>query len=68
MRHQEAVELLAGVIGTGELPAALVALMICTCQRWDRVTARLITEIEHSDCSTPPISMSSPRRFSPMSM
>ena len=49
MLHQEAVELLAGVIGTGELPGAFVALMICTCQRWDRVTARLITEIEHSE-------------------
>jgi hypothetical protein len=48
-RHQEAVELLAGVSSTSELPAAFVALMICTCQRWDRVTARLITEIEHSE-------------------
>ncbi len=48
-RHQEAVELLAGVSGTGELPPAFVALMICTCRRWDRVTARLITALEHSE-------------------
>jgi hypothetical protein len=48
-RHHEAVELLAGVSGTGEMPPVFVALMICTCQRWDRVTARLITALEHSE-------------------
>ncbi len=48
-RHQEAVKLLANVSGTSELPPAFVALMICTCQRWDRVTARLIAAIEHSE-------------------
>jgi len=48
-RHREAVELLAGVSGTSELPPAFVALMICTCQRWDPVTARLITALEHSE-------------------
>ena len=48
-RHHEAVELLAGVSGTSELPPAFVALVICTCQRWDRVTARLITALEHSE-------------------
>lgn len=47
-RHQEAVELLASVSGTGELPAAFVALLVCTCSRWDRVTARLITALEQS--------------------
>ncbi len=47
-RHQEAVELLASVSATGELPTAFVALMVCTCQRWDRVTARLITAVEQS--------------------
>jgi hypothetical protein len=47
-RHHEAVELLAGVSGTSEQPPAFVALMICTCRRWDRVTARLITALEHS--------------------
>lgn len=47
-RHQEAVELLASVSGTGELAPAFVALMVCTCQRWDRVTARLIAAVEQS--------------------
>lgn len=44
----EAVELLAKVHGTSELPASFVALMVCTCRRWDRVTARLIAAIEDS--------------------
>jgi hypothetical protein len=44
--HIEAVELLAKVHGTGELPASFVALMVCTCRRWDRVTARLIAAVE----------------------
>lgn len=47
-RHGEAVELLASVRGTGELPTSFVALMLCTCRRWDRVTSRLITAIENS--------------------
>jgi len=47
-RHQEAVELLSSLSGTGELPPAFVALMVCTCQRWDRVTARLIAAVEQS--------------------
>lgn len=47
-RHTEAVDLLAKVYGTGELPASFVALMLCTCRRWDRVTARLIAGIEAS--------------------
>ncbi len=47
-RHQEAVELLASVSGTSELPATFVALMVCTCQRWDRVTGRLIAAVEES--------------------
>lgn len=47
-RHGEAVELLASVRGTGELPTSIVALMLCTCRRWDRVTSRLITAIENS--------------------
>jgi hypothetical protein len=46
--HVEAIELLGGVNGTGELPGSFVALMLCTCQRWDRVTARLIAAIEDS--------------------
>jgi hypothetical protein len=44
----EAVELLGTVHGTGELPASFVALMLCTCRRWERVTARLIAAIEES--------------------
>lgn len=47
-RHQEAVELLASVSGTSGLPPAFVALMVCTCWRWDRVTARLIIAVEQS--------------------
>lgn len=45
-RHIEAVELLQRVNGTSELARSFVALMICTCRRWDRVTARLIAAIE----------------------
>ena len=34
--------------GTGELPASFVAMMLCTCRRWDRVTSRLIAAIADS--------------------
>jgi hypothetical protein len=44
----EAVELFAKVHGTSELPASFVALMVCTCRRWDRVTTRLIAAVEDS--------------------
>lgn len=47
-RHMEAVELLGKIHGTGELPAAFVALLLCSCRRWDRVTTRLIAAIEAS--------------------
>jgi len=47
-RHLEAIELLSKVDRTGDLPAAFVAMMICTCRRWDRVTSRLIAAIEDS--------------------
>ncbi len=46
--HVEAVELLGRVHGTGELPGSFVALLLCTCRRWDRCTARLIVAIEDS--------------------
>jgi hypothetical protein len=46
--HMEAVELLAKVHGTSEMPASFVTLMMCTCSRWDRVTARLISAVEDS--------------------
>lgn len=47
-RHVEAVELLERLDGTSELPGSFVALMVCTCRRWDRATARLIAAIEGS--------------------
>jgi hypothetical protein len=52
-RHQEAIELLTNVCGTSELPGSFVALMVCTCQRWDRVTARLIMALEESGLLEP---------------
>lgn len=45
-RHTEAIELLANVHATSELPASFLALMVCTCRRWDRVTAKLIAALE----------------------
>lgn len=47
-RHQEAVSLLRGLDGRGTLPGSLIALLLCTSRRWDRVTAKLIVAIE--DC------------------
>lgn len=47
-RHTEALELLANVHGTSELPASFVALMVCTCRRWDRITAKLIATLEET--------------------
>ena len=47
-RHAEAIELLNEVQGTGELPMSFVALMLCTCRRWDRVTNRLIAAVDDS--------------------
>jgi hypothetical protein len=44
-RYEEAVSLLRGLHG-GTLPGSLVALLLCTCRRRDRVTARLIAAIE----------------------
>ncbi|MGH9039985.1 MAG: hypothetical protein ACRDZ3_07130, partial [Acidimicrobiia bacterium] len=42
------MELLRGVRGTGELGDGLLALLLCTCQRWHRVTAKLIGALEDS--------------------
>lgn len=53
-RHQEAVDLLRRVAGTGELGDGLVALLLCTCHRWDRATGRLIADIESSDAVSEP--------------
>jgi hypothetical protein len=47
-RQMEAVELLAKVRGTGRRPLSLVALLLCDCWRWRRVTAKLIAAIEAS--------------------
>ncbi len=46
--HVEAVELLGKVRGGKEPSGSFVALLLCTCRRWDRVTARLIAAIEDS--------------------
>src|SRR5262249_2815484 len=47
-RHSEAVSLLRATHGRGTLPGSLVALLLCTCHRWDRVTAKLIAAIDDS--------------------
>ena len=47
-RHSEAVSLLRATHGRGMLPGSIVALLLCTCHRWDRVTAKLIAAIDDS--------------------
>jgi hypothetical protein len=47
-RHADAVELLTRVHDTGELPFSLAVVLVCTCRRWDRVTAKLIAAIHDS--------------------
>jgi hypothetical protein len=47
-RYGEAVSLLQATHGRGMLPGSLVALLLCTCHRWDRVTAKLIAAIDDS--------------------
>ena len=42
----EAVDLLRRLRGTGTLPASLLALLLCTCGRWSRLTATVIDAIE----------------------
>jgi hypothetical protein len=51
-RYGEAVSLLRATHGRGTLPGSLVALLLCTCHRWDRVTAKLIAAIEDSGLLT----------------
>lgn len=51
-RCAEAVDLLAAVHGTGSLPDAFLATLVCTCDRWGRVTAKLIAAIEASGILT----------------
>ena len=45
---EDAVELLSRVRGTGEPSESFVALLLCTCPRWDRATGRLIAAIERA--------------------
>ena len=47
-RKMEAVGLLAKVRGTGRVGLSLVALLVCDCWRWRRITAELIAAIEAS--------------------
>lgn len=47
-RHTDALDLLTRVHGTGELPFSLAVVLVCTCRRWDRVTAKLIAGIQDS--------------------
>ena len=51
-RSVEAVDLLGKVRGKGTLPCAFCALLLCTCERWQTVTARLIAAIEDSGLLT----------------
>lgn len=51
-RCVEAVDLLASVHGTGTLPDAFLAMLLCTCDRWGRVTAKLIGAVEGSGILT----------------
>lgn len=53
-RHQEAVGLLTDLPGHAAVPSVLVALLLCTSQRWDRVTAKLIAGIEQSGVMSGP--------------
>ncbi len=51
-RCGEAIGLLRSTAGRGTFPGSLVALLLCTCHRWDRVTAKLIAAIEESGLLT----------------
>src|SRR5260370_12071389 len=44
-RHREAVGVVRGLRG-GTLPGSVVALLLCTCRRWDRGAAKLIAAVE----------------------
>jgi hypothetical protein len=44
--HEEAVGLLRDLPSEAGVPNVLVALLLCTCRRWHRVTAKLIAGIE----------------------
>jgi hypothetical protein len=46
--HMEAIDLLGKACATDDIPASFVALMLCSCRRWDRVTSSLIAAVEES--------------------
>lgn len=47
-RHEDAVEVLARVRGTGGPGEGFATLLLCTSPRWDRATGRLIEAIERA--------------------
>ena len=47
-QHLEVLQLLEMVHGGCQLGDELLALLLCTCRRWDRVTAKVIAAIEDS--------------------
>lgn len=51
-RPVEAVELLRRVAGRGELPTDFAAMLLCTCDRWYRCTAKLVAALEGSGLLT----------------
>jgi len=53
-RHHEATSLLRDLPADPDLPGMLVALLLCTCGRWDQITAKVIAGIEESGVLTGP--------------
>jgi hypothetical protein len=47
-RSTEAVQLLAKVSPTRELPISFVTLLLCTSGRWDRIATRLLADVKAS--------------------
>jgi hypothetical protein len=47
-QHREVLQLLEMVHGDCEMGDELLTLLLCTCRRWDRVTAKVIAAIEDS--------------------
>lgn len=53
-RPDEVTGLLRNLPSDHDLPSTLVALLLCTCRRWDRITAKVIAGIEQSGALTGP--------------
>lgn len=53
-RHHEAASLLRDLPSDPDLPSTLAALLLCTCRRWNRITAKVIAGIEESGVLTGP--------------